>query len=163
MAMREDYSPERLAKLYIDEIVGRHGVSVSIISDRDGRFTSHCWQTVQKALGTRLDMSTAYHPQTYGQSERKLALRYVGPFEILERIDPIAYRLILPKELSGVHDTFHVLNLKKCLADANLHVSLNEIKVDKTLRFVEESVEIMGCEIRSLKRSKISLMKVRWN
>ncbi|GKG36672.1 hypothetical protein Tco_0444350, partial [Tanacetum coccineum] len=73
----------------------------------------------------------------------KLAPRYVGPFEILERIDLVAYRLRLPKELSSVHDTFHVSNLKKCLADANLHVLLDEIKVDKTLCFVEEPVEIM--------------------
>ncbi|GKE62369.1 reverse transcriptase domain-containing protein, partial [Tanacetum coccineum] len=68
LAIREDYSTERLAKIYVDEIVMRHGVLVSIISDRDGRFTSCCWQTVQKALGTRLDMSTAYHPQMDGMS-----------------------------------------------------------------------------------------------
>ncbi|GKE80937.1 hypothetical protein Tco_1550937, partial [Tanacetum coccineum] len=91
----------------------------------------------------------------------KLAPRYVRPFEILERISPVAYRLRLSKVLSGVHDTFHVSNLKKCLADASLHVPLNEIKVDKTLRFIEEPVEILDHEIKSLKRSKISLMKVR--
>ncbi|GJW74910.1 putative reverse transcriptase domain-containing protein [Tanacetum coccineum] len=171
--------------LYIDEIVARHGVPVSIISDRDGRFTSRCWQTVQKALGTRLDMSTAYHPQTDGQSERtiqtledmlracvidfggsyhvsircdpfkalygrkcrkkgKLAPRYVGPFEILEMIGLVAYRLRLLEELSSVHDTFHVSNLKKCLADTNLHVPLDEIRVDTTLRFVEEPLENYG-------------------
>ncbi|GKF97195.1 putative reverse transcriptase domain-containing protein, partial [Tanacetum coccineum] len=62
LSFLEDYSIEKLAKIYIDEIVARHGVHVSIILDRDGRFTSRCWQTVQKALGTRLDMSTAYHP-----------------------------------------------------------------------------------------------------
>ncbi|GJW91722.1 reverse transcriptase domain-containing protein [Tanacetum coccineum] len=292
LAMREDYSTERLEKLYIDKIVARHGIPVSIISDRDGRFTSRCWQTVQRALGTRLDMSIAYHPQTDGQSEctiqtledmlracvidfggnwdvhlplaefsynnsyhssiwcalfealygrkcrspvlwteigesslirpelvqettdkvvlikeklkaardrqknyannrrkplefevgdrvllkvspwkgviqfgkrGKLALRYVGPFEILERIGPVAYQLKLPEELSSVHDTFHVSNLKKCLADASLHVPLNEIKVDKTLRFVEEPIEIMDREIKILKRSKITLVKVRWN
>ncbi|GKD82071.1 putative reverse transcriptase domain-containing protein [Tanacetum coccineum] len=78
-----------------------------------------------------------------------------GPFEILERIGPVAYRLRLPKELSGIHDTFHVSNLKKCLADASLHVPLDEIKVDKTLRFVEEPVEIMDREVKSLKRSRI--------
>ncbi|GKC01397.1 reverse transcriptase domain-containing protein [Tanacetum coccineum] len=72
LAIREDYSTERLARLYIDEIVARHGVPVSIILDRDRRFTSRFWQTLQKALGTRLDMSTAYHPQTDGQSERTI-------------------------------------------------------------------------------------------
>ncbi|GJX14098.1 putative reverse transcriptase domain-containing protein [Tanacetum coccineum] len=72
LAIREDYGTEKFPKIYIDEIVARHGVPVLIISDRDGRFTSRCWQTVQKALGTRLDMSTAYHPQTDGQSERTI-------------------------------------------------------------------------------------------
>ncbi|GJX71112.1 putative reverse transcriptase domain-containing protein [Tanacetum coccineum] len=78
----------------------------------------------------------------------KLAPRYVGPFEILERIGPVAYRLRLPEELSGVHDTFHVSNLKKCLADASLHVPLDEIKVDKTFRFVKEPVENSDREVK---------------
>ncbi|GJU05887.1 putative reverse transcriptase domain-containing protein, partial [Tanacetum coccineum] len=95
----------------------------------------------------------------------KLAPRYVGPFEILERIGPVAYRLRLPEELSGVHAQCFMwgIKLKKCLADASLHVPLGEIKVDKTLRFVEEPVEIMDREVKSLKRSKIALVKVRWN
>ncbi|GKE84174.1 putative reverse transcriptase domain-containing protein [Tanacetum coccineum] len=93
----------------------------------------------------------------------KLAPRYVGPFEILERISPVAYRLRLPEELSSVHNTFHVSNLKKCLADANLHVPLDEIKIDKTLRFVKEPVKIMDREVKSLKSSKIPIVKVRWN
>ncbi|GJZ45870.1 hypothetical protein Tco_0593466 [Tanacetum coccineum] len=91
----------------------------------------------------------------------KLAPRYVGPFKILERIGLVAYRLRLLEELNSVHDTFHVSNLKKCLADANLHVPLDGIKVYKTLRFAEEPVEIMDREIRKLKRRKIVLMKVR--
>ncbi|GKB16252.1 hypothetical protein Tco_0850175 [Tanacetum coccineum] len=93
----------------------------------------------------------------------KLALRYVGPFKILERIALIAYRLRLLEELSSVHDTFHVSNLKKCLADANLHVPIDEIKVDKTLCFVEEPVEIMDREIKKLKHRKIALVKIRWD
>ncbi|GJT79790.1 putative reverse transcriptase domain-containing protein [Tanacetum coccineum] len=72
LATCEDYSMEKVARLYIDEILAQHGVPVSIISDRDGRFTSCFWQTLQKALRTRLDMSTAYHPQTDGQSERTI-------------------------------------------------------------------------------------------
>ncbi|GKE37284.1 putative reverse transcriptase domain-containing protein, partial [Tanacetum coccineum] len=265
LAIREDYSTEKLAKIYIDEIVARHGVPISIISDRDGRFTSRCWQTVQKALGTRacvidfggswdvhlplaeFSYNNSYHSsircapfealygrkcrspvlwaeigessligpelvqettdkvvlikeklkaardrqKSYADNRRKplefevgdrvmlkvspwkgvirfrkkgkLAPRYVGPFEILERIGLVAYRLRLPEELSGIHDTFHVSNLKKCLADASLHVPLDEIKVDKTLRFVEEPVEIMDREVKSLKHSKIALVKVRWN
>ncbi|GKD75822.1 hypothetical protein Tco_1334104, partial [Tanacetum coccineum] len=91
----------------------------------------------------------------------KLAPRYVGPFEILERIGPVAYRLRFPKELSKVHYTFHVLNLKKCLADANLHVPLDEIRIDKTLHFVKEPIEIIDHEVKTLKRSKIPIVKVR--
>ncbi|GJY20990.1 putative reverse transcriptase domain-containing protein [Tanacetum coccineum] len=93
----------------------------------------------------------------------KLAPRYVGPFKILKRIGLVAYRFRLPEELSSVHDTFHVSNLKKCLADDNCHVSLDEIKVDKTLCFVEEPVEIMDRETKKLKRKNIALVKVRWN
>ncbi|GKE66597.1 hypothetical protein Tco_1520758, partial [Tanacetum coccineum] len=92
-----------------------------------------------------------------------LAPRYVRPFEFLERIGHVAYRLRLPKELSEVHDTLDVSNLKKCLADANLHVPLDDIKIDKTLHFVEEPVEIIDREVKTLKRSKIPIGKVRWN
>nr|GEU38168.1 putative reverse transcriptase domain-containing protein [Tanacetum cinerariifolium] len=92
-----------------------------------------------------------------------LAQRYIGPFEILKRIGPVAYRLRFPKELSSVHDTSHVSNLKKCLVDANLHVPLDEISIEKTLCFVEEPVEIMDREVRSLTRSKIPIIKGCWN
>ncbi|GJS47361.1 putative reverse transcriptase domain-containing protein [Tanacetum coccineum] len=93
----------------------------------------------------------------------KLAPRYVGPFEILERIVLVSYRLRLPEGLNSVHGTFHVLNLNKCLADANLHVPLDEIKVDKILCFVEEPIEIMDREIKKLKRRKIAPVKVGGN
>ena len=72
LPIREDYKMEKLARLYIKEIVCRHGAPVSIISDRDGRFTSRFWQSLHKEFGTQLDMSTAYHPQTDGQSERNI-------------------------------------------------------------------------------------------
>ncbi|GKF76187.1 putative reverse transcriptase domain-containing protein [Tanacetum coccineum] len=62
--MREDYKMDRLARIYLNEIAARHGVTISIISDRDSHFTLRFWQSMQEALGTRLDMSTAYHPQT---------------------------------------------------------------------------------------------------
>ena len=68
--VRTDYSLQKLAKLYVAEVVRLHGVPVSIISDRDPRFTSRFWQKLQEALGTRLDFSTPFHPQTNGQSER---------------------------------------------------------------------------------------------
>ncbi|GJW00739.1 putative reverse transcriptase domain-containing protein [Tanacetum coccineum] len=198
-----DYKMERLARLYLNEIVTRHGVPFSIISDRDSRFTSRFWQSMQEALRTRLDMSTAYHPQTDGQSEHtlqtlkymlrvcvldfggswdvhlplaevgegvvrfgkkgKLAPRFVGPFEIVEKVGPVAYGLDLLEELSGVHDTFHVSNLKKCLADPTLKVPLDEILVDAKLNFVEEPMEILEREFKKLKRSRIAIVKVRWN
>ena len=93
----------------------------------------------------------------------KLNPRYVGPFTILERIGPVAYRLDLPTELGNVHNVFHVSNLKKCLADESLIVPLEEIKVDDRLRIVEEPVEILDYKIRSLRHSKIRIVKVRWN
>ncbi|GJT01094.1 putative reverse transcriptase domain-containing protein [Tanacetum coccineum] len=150
LPMHEDYKMDRVARLYLNEIVARHGVPILIISNRDSRFTSRFWQSMQEALGTRLDMSTAYHPQTDGQNLRlrgkkrkplefsvgdyvllkvppwkgvvrfgkkgKLAPRFVGPFEIIE---------------------------KKCFADPTLQVLLDEIRVDNKLNFVEEPVEIM--------------------
>ncbi|GJR02830.1 hypothetical protein Tco_0525814 [Tanacetum coccineum] len=132
--------------------------------DRQKSYVDYRRKSLEFEVGDRvlLRVSSWKDVVHFGKND-KLAPRYVGPFEILERIDPVAYRLRLPEELSGVHDTFHVSNLKKCLADASLHVPLNEIKVDKTLRFIEEPIEILDREIKSLKRSKISLVKVRWN
>ncbi|GJU74115.1 putative reverse transcriptase domain-containing protein [Tanacetum coccineum] len=252
LPMREDYKMERLSRLYFNEIVARYGVLFSIISNCDSRFTSRFWQSMQEALGTRLDMSTVYHPQTDGQSDHtiqtledllracvldfrgswdvhlplvefsynnsyhssvrcapfealysrkchspimwaeikdrlkaardrqksyadkrrkplefsvgdyvllkvspwkgvvcfrkkeKLAPRFVGLFEIIEKVGLVAYRLDLPEELDGVHDTFYVSNLKKCLADPTLQVPLDEIQVDAKLNFVEELWKILG-------------------
>ncbi|GJZ42711.1 putative reverse transcriptase domain-containing protein [Tanacetum coccineum] len=93
----------------------------------------------------------------------KITPRFVGPFEIIEKVGPVAYRLDLPEELNGVHDTFHVSNLKKCLADPTLQVPLDEIRVDAKLNFVEEPVEILEREFKKLKRSRIAIVKVWWN
>ncbi|GJR64633.1 putative reverse transcriptase domain-containing protein [Tanacetum coccineum] len=250
LPMRKDYKMDRLARLYLNEIVARHGVPILIISNCDSRFTSRFWKSMQEALGTRLDMSMAYHPQTDGQSEstiqtledmlracvldfggswkgqliglelvhettekiseikdrlkavhdcqksyadkrrkplefcvgefvllkvspwkgvvrfgkkRKLAPRFVRPFEITERIGLVAYRLRLPEELNGVHDTFHVSNLKKCLADPTLQRPLDEIQVYAKLNFIEKPVEILEREFKKLKHSRIAIVKVRWN
>ncbi|GKB88035.1 putative reverse transcriptase domain-containing protein [Tanacetum coccineum] len=258
---REPDSMETLTRLYIKEIVSRHGVSISIISDRDSHFTSIFWKSLQSALGSQLDMSTAYHPETNGQSERtiqtledmlracvidfgkgwekhlplvefsynnsyhasikatpfdalyveirqhlqaardrqrcyanvirkplefqigdhvtlkvsprkgvirfekrgKLNPRYIGPFKILEQIGPVAYKLELPEELSNVHSTFYVSNLKKCLSDKSLVILMKELRLDDKLNFVEEPVEIMDREVKQLKQSRIPIVKVRWN
>ncbi|GJT84325.1 putative reverse transcriptase domain-containing protein [Tanacetum coccineum] len=97
------------------------------------------------------------------EKKGKLAPRFVGPFEIIKKLGLVAYRLDLPEELNGVHDTFHVSNLKKCLADPTLQVPLDEIRVDDKLNFVEEPMEILERDFKKLKRSKISIVKVRWN
>nr|GFA72549.1 putative reverse transcriptase domain-containing protein [Tanacetum cinerariifolium] len=93
----------------------------------------------------------------------KLNPSYVGPFKVLEKIRKVAYKLELPKELSRVHNTFHVSNLKKCHADEPLVVPLDGLHFDDKLFFVEEPVEIVDHEVKRLKRSQIPLVKVRWN
>ncbi|GKF53798.1 hypothetical protein Tco_0160708, partial [Tanacetum coccineum] len=89
----------------------------------------------------------------------KLAPRFVEPFEIIEKVGPVAYRLDLPEELDCVQDMFHVSNHKKCLADPTLQVPLDELRVDDNLNFVEEPMEIMEREFKKLKRSRIAIVK----
>ncbi|GKA79952.1 hypothetical protein Tco_0786548, partial [Tanacetum coccineum] len=93
----------------------------------------------------------------------KLAPRFVRPFEIIKKVGPVAYRLDFPEELDGVHDKFNVSNLNKCLADPTLQVTLDEIQVDAKLNFVKEPMEILEKEFKKLKRSRITIVKVRWN
>ncbi|GJW39375.1 putative reverse transcriptase domain-containing protein [Tanacetum coccineum] len=231
----ETDSMEKLTRQYLKEVVSRHGVPILIISDRDSRFTSHFWQSLQEALGTQLDMSTAYHPRTdgagtntypcgrqpthrskiihettekiiqiksciqavrdrqksYADKRRKplefhvgdkvmlkvsswkgvirfgkrgkLNPRYIGPFKILAKVGTVAYRLELPGQLSRVHSTFHILNLKKCLSDETFVIPLDEIQIDDKLHFIKEPVEIMDREVKRLKQSRIPIVKVRWN
>ncbi|GKE03912.1 putative reverse transcriptase domain-containing protein [Tanacetum coccineum] len=226
--MREADPLDKLARMCLKEVITRHGIPVSIICDRDPRFASNFWKSLQNALGTNLDMSTAYHPQTDGQSDRtiqtledmlracaidfgkgwvnhlplvqfsynnsyhasikaapfealygqkcrspkgvvhfgkrgKLNPRYVRPFKVIEKVGEVAYKLDLPEELSMVHITFHVSNLKKCYADEPLAVPLDGLHFDDKLQFVEEPVEIIDREVKRLKRSRIPLVKVRWN
>ncbi|GJS89418.1 putative reverse transcriptase domain-containing protein [Tanacetum coccineum] len=267
LPIRENDPMDKLAKLYLKEVVTRHGIPVSIICNCDPRFTSNFWRSFQKAMGTRLDMSTAYHPQTDGQSERTIqtlkdmlracvidfgngweghlpliefsynnsyhASIKAAPFEalygrkcrspvcwakvgdaqltgpglihettekivqikqriqaaldrqksyadvrrkplefqvgdrvmlkVLAKVGTVAYRLELPQQLSRVHSTFHVSNLKKCLSDEPLEIPLDEIHIDDKLHFVEEPVEIMDREVKRLKQSRIPIIKVRWN
>nr|GFC19440.1 putative reverse transcriptase domain-containing protein [Tanacetum cinerariifolium] len=89
----------------------------------------------------------------------KLNPMYVGPFKVLERVGDVSYKLDLPEELSRVHNTFHVSNLKKCHADEPLVVPLDGLHVDDKFHFVEEPVKIMDHEVKRLKRSRIPLVK----
>ncbi|GJS84366.1 putative reverse transcriptase domain-containing protein [Tanacetum coccineum] len=159
-----DYSMDKLSRLYIDKIVLRHGVPALIISDRDGRFASQFWRSLHKDLETcgscdthlplaEFSYNNSFHSSIrcapfealYGRKCRKAQKRIGGSSK--GAIDCNSIRLFGNKgKLSSVHDTFHVSNLKKCLADANLHVILEEIRVDKTLCFVEEPVEIIDCK-----------------
>ncbi|GJZ43787.1 putative reverse transcriptase domain-containing protein [Tanacetum coccineum] len=232
LPMRKDYKMDRLARLYLNEIVARHGVPILIISDRpkvefsynnsyhssvrcalfEALYGRKCrspimWaevgegqligpelvqETTEKISQIKDRLKTACGRQKiYADKRRKplefsvgdyvllkvspwkgvvrfgkkgkLAPRFVGPFKIIEKVGPVAYRLDLPKELNGVHYTFHVSNLKKCLADPTLQVPLDEIQVDAKLNFVEELVEILDREFKKLKRSRISIVKVWWN
>nr|GEZ84077.1 putative reverse transcriptase domain-containing protein [Tanacetum cinerariifolium] len=93
----------------------------------------------------------------------KLSPWFIGPFEIIERIGPVAYKLELLEKLHRIHNTFHVSNLKKFLADENLVIPLEKVQLDAKLHFIEEPVEIMDREVKQLKQSRIPIVKVRWN
>nr|GEW85594.1 putative reverse transcriptase domain-containing protein [Tanacetum cinerariifolium]GEX17029.1 putative reverse transcriptase domain-containing protein [Tanacetum cinerariifolium] len=149
---REYDSMEKLTRQYLKEVVSRHGVSVSTISDRDERCASHFWRSLHKALGG----------DTFVK-QGKLNPRYIGPFKIIAKVGTVAYRLELPEQLSRVHSTFHVSNLKKCLSDETLAIPLDEIQVDDKLHFIKELVEIMDREVKRPKQSRIPIVKVHWN
>ncbi|GKE39838.1 hypothetical protein Tco_1463243, partial [Tanacetum coccineum] len=89
----------------------------------------------------------------------KLNPRYIGPFKIIGKVGTVAYRLELPDQLSRVHSTFHVSNLKKCLSDKTFVIPLDEIQIDDKLHFIEEPVEIMDSEVKRLKQSYIPIVK----
>nr|GEW77837.1 retrotransposable element Tf2 [Tanacetum cinerariifolium] len=180
LPIKKTDSMEKLTRQYLKEVVSRHGVPISIISDQDSKFTSHFWISLNEAIGTQLDMSTTYHPQTEGQSERtiqtledmlracvmdfekgvirfgkweKLNPRYIGTFKILAKVETLAYRLELLEKLIRVYSTFHVSNLKKCFVDEPLAIPLEEIQIDDKLQFIEEPVKIIGREVKRLKQS----------
>ncbi|GJT50049.1 putative reverse transcriptase domain-containing protein [Tanacetum coccineum] len=177
LPMREDYKMERLARLYLNEIVARHGVPISIISDRDSRFTSSVRCALFEALYGRKCRSPIMWAEV--REGQLLGLQLVQ--ETIEKISQIKDRLKaardhqkcyadkrrkppefsvdLPEELNGVYNMFHVSNLKKCLADLTLQVPLDEVRVDTKLNFMEEPVEILEREFKKLKRSRISIVK----
>ncbi|GJT21806.1 putative reverse transcriptase domain-containing protein, partial [Tanacetum coccineum] len=143
LPMREDYKMERLARLYLNEIVARHGPElvqettkkISQIKDRLKAARDYQKSYVVKrrkplefSVGdyVLLKVSPWKGVVRFGK-KGKLALRFVGPFEIIEKVVPVAYRLDLPEELNSVHDTFYVSNLKKCLADPTLKVPVGPV------------------------------------
>ncbi|GKE89868.1 putative reverse transcriptase domain-containing protein [Tanacetum coccineum] len=149
----EHQKPSRLLQ-QPEILVWKHDVPVSIISDRDSHFMSRFWRLLQEALGMNLDMSTAYHPQTDGQSERTIqTLKDMLRACVIEFGSSIAikgrsYTLELPGELKGIHSTFHVSNLKKCLAESDIVVPMDEIQLDDKLHMIEEPVEVVDREVK---------------
>ncbi|GJZ56647.1 putative reverse transcriptase domain-containing protein [Tanacetum coccineum] len=156
LPIREDAMLEKLTRQYLKELFSSHGVPVSIISDRDGRFPSHFWiittapfkalygRKFRSPAGLKLEIvsslaqiSSMRRPRKQFKSRvgrgdmfwqtGKLNPRYNGPFKIIAKVGTVAYRLELPKQLSRVHSMFHVLNLKKCLVDEPLAIPLDEI------------------------------------
>lgn len=92
----------------------------------------------------------------------KLGPRYIGPFRIIARVGKVAYRLELPEELSRVHSTFQILQLRKCIMDQEVVVSLDDIQVDEHLNYVERSVAILERKMKVLQNKEIPLVKVQW-
>ena len=287
------YPIEKLSQLYVHHVIRLHGVPVSITSDRDTRFTSRFWKGLQAAMGTSLRFSTAFHPQTNGQTERtnqvledmlracaidfgkswedhlplaefaynnsyhasigmapfealygrpcrsplcwneigegkplgpdvvretnetintvkkrmraaqdryesyankrrkdrsfnvgdhvllkiapirgvirfglkrgKLAPRYIGPFEVLERIGKVAYRLALPPKMSNVHNVFHICMLKKYIRDPTHVINFDDIEVEENVTFREKPTKILDREIKRLRNKEIPLVKIQWS
>nr|GEV49245.1 hypothetical protein [Tanacetum cinerariifolium] len=181
LAVHEDFKTIKVARPYINEIVARHGVTMSIISDRNSYFTSRFWQALQKALGTRLYLRTAYHPETDSQSERTIKtlkdMLRVCEIDFGGNWDPhlplVEFSYNNSYYSSVKCAPFEVLYRRRCrtliawaekrVTDVNLHVPLEEVKIDNKLHFFKEPMEIMDREVKKLKRRQISIVKVRWN
>ncbi|KAI5338654.1 hypothetical protein L3X38_017925 [Prunus dulcis] len=265
LPLKETYSLSKLAKLFVDEIVRLHGAIAPILSDRDARFTSHFCKCLQEAMGTKLCFSTAFHPQTDGQSERtiqtledmlracvlqlkdnwdthldlhittviiralrwlrmrlctggsvellfvgireklkiaqdrqksyadnrskdlefavgdwvflklspwkgvirfgkrgKLSPRYIGPYEITERIGPVTYILALPTELSRIHDVFHVSMLRKYMPDPSHVLEHQPVELREDLTYEKQPVQILDRKEQRLRSRSIPVVKVLW-
>ncbi|GJY41753.1 putative reverse transcriptase domain-containing protein [Tanacetum coccineum] len=165
LPMKETDSMEKLMRQYLKEVVSRHRVPILIISDRDnaqltGPEIVH--ETTEKIIQIKKRIQAA-------RDNRRATLigdlnpRYIRPFKILAKVGTVAYRLELPEQLSQVHSTFHVSNLKKCFSNEPLAIPLDEIQIDDKLNFIEEPIEIMDREVKRLNQSRIPIMKVCWN
>ncbi|GJS30135.1 putative reverse transcriptase domain-containing protein [Tanacetum coccineum] len=132
--------------------------------DRQRSYANIRPKPLEFQVGDRAMLKVSPHKGVIRFKKRgKLNPRYIRPFKILERISPVAYKLELSKELSNIHSTFHVSNIKKCLSDESLVIPMKELRLDDKLNFVEEPVEIMDREVKQLKQSRIPIVKVRWN
>nr|GEU33120.1 putative reverse transcriptase domain-containing protein [Tanacetum cinerariifolium] len=149
LPIRENDPLDKLARLYLNGIVARHGIPVSIICDRNGRFTSNFWKSFQKALA-----------QLTGPEMIHETMEKIGYAQGLTLERGCTIRLELPQELSKVYHTFDMSNLKKCYADEPLVMPWERIHFDDKLQSMEEPVEIMKRKIKRLKRSRIPLVKV---
>ncbi|KAL0549529.1 hypothetical protein IC582_014014 [Cucumis melo] len=147
---KSTYTASKWAQLYMSEIVRLHGMPVSIVSDRDARFTSKFLKVAPMKGVLRFE------------KRGKLSPRFVGPFEILERIGPIAYRLALPPSLSTVHDVFHVSMLTKYVPDPSHVVDYEPLEIDENLSYTEQPVEVLAREVKMLRNREIPLVKVLW-
>ncbi|GJY26048.1 putative reverse transcriptase domain-containing protein [Tanacetum coccineum] len=170
LPMRENDSMEKLTRQYLKKIVTRHGVLVSIISDQDevgdaqltGLEIVH--ETTEKIIQIKKRIQAARDRHKSSPiGDEKLNPHYIRPFKVLAKVGTVSYRLELPDQLSCVHTTFYVSNLKKCFSDEPLAIPLDEIHIDDKLNFIEELVEIMDWEVKSLKQRCILIVKVRWN
>ncbi|GJT23652.1 putative reverse transcriptase domain-containing protein [Tanacetum coccineum] len=141
----------------IDAMSQGHGIPISLCVIAP-RLHPTFWRSVPRCFRFRLERRSGHF-----ENGRKLNPRYVGPFKVLGKVGEVAYKLELPEELSRVHNTFHVSNLKKCYTDEQLAVPLDGLHFDEKLQFVEEPIEIMDREVKRLKRSRITIIKVRWN
>nr|GEX40061.1 putative reverse transcriptase domain-containing protein [Tanacetum cinerariifolium] len=128
--------------------------------DRQKSYADTRQKPLEFQVGDRvmLKVSTCKGVIRFGK-RGKLSPRYIGPFKILARIGPVAYKLEPPQELSGIHNTFHVSNIKKCLSNENLVIPLDKIKLNDKLHFIEEPVKIMGREVKQLKQTESPLLK----
>ncbi|GJX71205.1 putative reverse transcriptase domain, ribonuclease H-like domain, aspartic peptidase domain protein [Tanacetum coccineum] len=134
------------------------------VRDRQRSYASIRRKPLEFQVGDRVMLKVSPQKGVIRFKKRgKINPRYIGPFKILKRVGPVAYKLELPEELSNVHSTFHVSNLKKCLSDESLVIPMKELRLDDKLNFVEEPIEIMDREVKQLKQSRIPIVKVRWN
>ncbi|XP_042756659.1 uncharacterized protein LOC122197196 [Lactuca sativa] len=163
----ESISAEKLADIYVREMVARHGVPMLVVSDRDVRFTYRFWKKFHEELGTQVGDFVLLKVLPWKRVIRlrkrgKLGLRYIGMFSISARVSKVAYRFDLPDELNQIHNTFHVSQLQNCVTDEAAVVSLDDIQVDESRNYIERPVAILDRKTKVLRNKEVKLVKVQW-